>query len=466
MQNKANRNCVTFNSAQFAGWVKGRGVNLPESFCGVTQDTRNLKSGMLYVALRGDRFDGHDFIEKAFSAAAAVALVDESWNAPEEFRNWPLICVNDTRQALLDAAAAWREKCRAKIIGITGSSGKTTTKEIAAAFFSAGGVVCSTKGNFNNDIGLPLSILSMTSDCEFGVFELGTNHPGEIHLLSKVLQPDVGLVTNVGSAHIENFCSLKSIAREKGAMLKHLTGGGSAVLSMEMQYFLEVAACCDTSIITVSLLNRDADFFGEVQDVMCGRMIITARDTGAQYCLQSGLPGRYNVYNVLLAFAAACCSGVPAEAVIKKLHKIEIPGMRWQIVQKENGIRFINDAYNANPDSVKAVLDVFRELENRGRKILVLGDMLELGQFSESLHRQIGEAAAAVDPSLLCLVGPLSRRYALEGAACAGFPKEKIICFNDAGSAGVKLAELLKPDDLILLKASRGIHLEEVLNVF
>jgi len=466
MNEEKNRSGVVFNSAAFNGWVGGIPHNLPESFCGVTQDTRHLKPGMLYVALRGEHFDGHDFVEKAFESGAAAALVEKEWADCQEDADQPLMVVSDTRRALLDAASAWRACSGAKVIGITGSSGKTTTKEIAAVFFSAGGGVCSTKGNFNNDIGLPLSILSMQPDCEFGVFELGTNHPGEIPLLAQALHPDVGVVTSVGSAHIENFCSLKSIAREKGAMLKHLARGGFAVLSMEMQHFLTVAACCAAPVITVSLVNKDADYFGEIQDVMRGHVTITERDSGMRYSLQSGLPGKHNVYNLMLAFAAACRSGVPAEAIIKVLSRIEIPGMRWQMVSKANGVQFINDAYNANPDSVKAVLEVFGELECSGRKVLVLGDMLELGDFSVVLHQEVGEAAAAVEPSFVCLVGPCSSKYTLQGVVRAGFSPEKILCFNDAGSAGRKLADLLEPNDLILLKASRGMHMEEVLDAF
>jgi len=164
MTNNEHINVVNFNTLQFASWIGGVYQNLPESFSGVTQDTRNLKPGMLYVALRGEHFDGHNFVQKAFEAGAAAALVDQSmadWHGSE---NWPLIKVADTRRALLDAAGAWRARSGAKIIGITGSSGKTTTKEIAAAFFTAGGIVCSTRGNLNNEIGLPLSILSMPPD--------------------------------------------------------------------------------------------------------------------------------------------------------------------------------------------------------------------------------------------------------------------------------------------------------------
>jgi len=464
MKNESDRDCVVFNSAVFTGWVNGTGRNLPVSFCGVTQDTRNLKPGMLYVALKGHNFDGHDFVSKALESGAAAALVDQKWASRQETCAWPLLCVTDTRRALLDAASGWRKRSKAIIIGITGSSGKTTTREIAAAIFAVGGKVCCTRDNFNNDIGLPLSILAMQPDCDFGIFELGTNHPGEISLLAEVLEPDAGIITSVGSAHIENFGSIEAIAKEKGALFAHLKDGGFSVLSMEMEHFNEVAACCTPPPVTVSLLNSTADYFAEIRDEISGRLSVTERDTGICVELESRLPGKFNLYNVLLAYAAARRSGIRALAATEALDQIRIPGMRWQKITLANGAHVINDAYNANPESMRAVLNVFGNIKSSGRKVLVLGDMLELGDFAESLHRSIGMAVAAINPDFLYLVGPMSGSYISAGALCAGFSQENIFCFNDAFSAGRKLAGLLHKDDLILLKASRGIHLEEVLD--
>ena len=464
MRNESDRDCVVFNSIMFSGWINGTGQNLPVSFCGVTQDTRNLKPGMLYVALKGQNFDGHNFVRKALGAGAAAALVDQKWASRQEACDWPLLCVADTRRALLDAASGWRKRSPAKIIGITGSSGKTTTREIAAALFAAGGKVCCTRENFNNDIGLPLSILAMQPDCNFGIFELGTNHPGEISLLAEALEPDAGIITSVGSAHIENFGSVEAIAKEKGALLSHLKDGGFSVLSLEMEHFREVAACCATPPVTVSILNRNADYFAEIKDATSGNLSVTERDTGICVELESGLPGKFNIYNVLLAYAAARRSGVRALCAAEALDQIRIPGMRWQKITVANGAHVINDAYNANPESVRAVLNVFGNIKSPGRKVVVLGDMLELGDFAKSLHRSIGTAVAKSNPDFLYLVGPMSGRYISAGALCAGFSQNNIFCFNDAFSAGRKLAGLLQKDDLVLLKASRGMHLEEVLD--
>lgn len=466
----ANKNrvtkAVTFNAMEFAGWVEGTHQNLPESFCGVTQDTRDLKPDMLYVAVRGERYDGHDFIQKAFDAGASAALVDQELRAVPGAVRWPLIRVADTRRALLDAARAWRACSTAKIIGVTGSSGKTTTREITAALLSGAGRVGGTYGNRNNEIGLPLSILSMAPGCEFGLFELGTNHPGEIALLAETLLPDVAVITSVGSAHIENFGSTEAIADEKGALLNSLACDGFAVLSLEMTHFERLRHAYDGRVVTISLMDKSADFHGEVLDAMCGQVAVTEKASGARLELRSGLPGQYNIYNLLLSFAVARGLGIDAEIAEKSLGGIDIPGMRWQRLKTEGGVNFINDAYNANPESVKAVLEVFQRMASVGRKVAVLGDMLELGAHAESGHRGVGAAAGAMHPDLLCLVGPLARRFVAPEAVSSGLAREKVLCFEDAAAAGRELAGWLRADDLVLLKGSRGMRLEEVLDEF
>ncbi len=463
MPNKTNINSVTFNSAEFTRWVNGYARNMPESFCGVIQDTRRLKPGMLYVALRGENFDGHDFVEKAFDAGAAAVLVDAGWAVPESLCESAMIQVVDTRSALLDAAHAWRELSLAKIIGITGSAGKTTTKELAAALLSAGGKVCCTEGNMNNAVGLPLSVLSMADDCDFGIFELGTNHPGEISLLAEVLQPDYGVITSVGSAHIENFGSVEAIAREKGSLFSSIAPGGCVVISMEVREYPILKQMSTVPVFTVSMRNTDADFYGEILDAMQGRIRVTRGSTRNRSELQSRLPGEYNAANLLLAFAVASVAGIASHAAVEALKDLSLPGMRWQRIERDNGVTFINDAYNANPESVKAVLKLFKAMQCKGRKIVVLGDMLELGDFAAELHWDVGAAVAEMNPDLLLLVGSLASQYISGGAVCKGFSQKKVFCFDDAFAAGCALKERLEQDDMILLKASRGIALETVL---
>ena len=452
-----------FQAETFTEWVSGLAQRLPPTFCGVTQDSRNLVSGCLYVALRGERFDGHSFVQQALRGGAAAAMIEASWQAPAESAAWPLIRVRDTRQALADAACAWRKRSQALIIGLTGSSGKTTTKEMAAALFSAGGLVCATQGNLNNEIGLPLSLLTLTSDATFGVFELGTNHPGEIAQLSQVLQPRAAIIVSIGCAHIEHFGSLEAIAQEKGALLEVLPRDGFAVLSRETLCFALLKDRSNAPVVTTSLLTRDADFSGELLDPLSGTLRVFERETGLQTVMQSGLPGEHNASNLLLAFAAARRAGVPPQKAAQALLKLALPGMRWS-VSNRGGVTVVNDAYNANPQSMQAVLRTFMKLPCKGRRIAVLGDMLELGEHAEALHREVGRCVAALAPDRLIAVGAETGHYVVDEAIKVGYAVEHVTCSPDAIEAAATLKKIVAPGDCVLLKASRGMRLERILD--
>jgi len=452
-----------FDSAAFASWVSGEGQALPATFCGVVQDTRKLTPGCLYVALRGDRFDGHDFVGQALRGGAAAALVERGWQPPEGAAGWPLIRVENTQRALSDAARAWRLRSRARVIGLTGSSGKTTTKEIAAALFAAGGSVCATQGNLNNAIGLPLSLLAMPQDTDFGIFETGTNHPGEIARLADVLRPHAALVSSIGNAHIEYFGSQEGIAREKGALLAALPRDGFAVLCRETACFDVLASLSGAPVVTTSLASSDADFTGEILDALCGAVRVTERATGEQTVLRSGLPGEHNLSNLMLAFAAARAAGIAAPAASRALLHLSLPGMRWEVVAC-GGLTVVNDAYNANPDSMKAVLRTFARLTCAGRRIAVLGDMLELGAHAEALDRDVGRCVAELSPDALFAVGPDVVHYLADEAVKAGYPASRVFCYADVSEAAAAVKAFAKPGDCVLLKASRGMRLERVLD--
>lgn len=452
-----------FETRTFAGWVSGTSQALPPTLCGVIQDSRKLTPGCLYVALRGERFDGHDFVAQALRAGAAAALVEASWPAPAESAAWPLIRVRDTRRALADAARAWREQSRALIVGITGSSGKTTTKEMAAALFGGGGAVCATQGNLNNEIGLPLSVLTLPPAAAFGIFELGTNHPGEIARLADVLRPRAAIIASVGCAHIEHFGSLEAIAREKGALLQALPRDGFAVLSRETACFELLCELSSAPVVTTSLVTREADFSGELLDPLSGTLRVVERETGIQTVLRSGLPGEHNASNLLVAFAAARRAGVPPQEAGQSLLNLVLPGMRWA-VSNRGGVTVVNDAYNANPQSMKAVLRTFMKLPCEGRRLVVLGDMLELGGLSEPLHREIGRCVAELAPDRLMAVGLSTQQYVVDEALKAGYPLAHVTCFADAAAAADALRKAAGPGDCVLLKASRGMRLERILD--
>ncbi len=445
-----------FDAAAFAGWVSGASQALPETLHGVTQDSRSVTPGCLYVALRGERFDGHDFVAQALRAGAAAALVEEAWQAPQAA--WPLIRVRDTRQALCEAARAWRLQSRALIVGLTGSSGKTTTKEMSAALFSAGGRVCATQGNLNNEIGLPLSLLTLAPDTAYGIFELGSSHPGEIARLADMLRPRAAIISSIGPAHIEAFGSVEAIAREKGALLRALPADGFAVLCRETECFGQLAEASAAPVVTTSLVTEDADFSGRFLDPMSGMVCVLERETGVQTVLRSGLPGEHNASDLLLAFAAARTAGVPPQEAAQALL-----GMRWEVSVRA-GVMFVNDAYNANPQSMAAVLRTFMKLPCEGRRVVVLGDMLELGGHAEALHREVGRCVAELSPDVLVAVGENGVRYLADEAVKAGLAAPRVTCFADAAEASAASEGLFRPGDCVLLKASRGMRLERILN--
>ncbi len=454
-----------FESAAFARWVHGEGHALPPHFVGITQDSRKVSPGCLYVAIRGERFDGHAFVAQALQQGAAAALVAQDWCAPAEATSWPLLRVQETRRALLDAARAWRLAQRALIIGITGSSGKTTTKEMAVALFSAGGKVSATQGNQNNDLGLPLSLLTLAPDAAFGVFELGTNHPGEIAPLAEVLQPQIGIISSIGSAHIEHFGSQEAIIEEKGALLQVLPRNGCAILCREVTGFERLCALSNAPVVTTSLRCKQSDYYGEVLDVVQGTLLITEAAGGLQSQLSSGLPGVHNASNLLLAFAAIRQAGIAAQDAAAALQGLRMPRMRWEVVRR-GGVCFVNDAYNANPQSMIAVLRTFMTLPCHGRRQVVLGDMLELGKQSESLHREVGRCVAELNPERLLTVGEAASQFLAHEAVRAGYSPSRVLCVPDVLSAATQLHLTVQPGDSILLKASRGVGLERILENF
>jgi len=302
----------------------------------------------------------------------------------------------------------------------------------------------------------------MRADDAFGVFELGTNHPGEIAALAETARPDAAIITNVGCAHIGHFGSLEAIAREKGALLAALPPQGFAVLSLDCACFATVAGMSPARLVTASLSRADADFYGGLADPFEGVLRAVEKATGEETLLRSGLPGEHNAEDLLLAFAAARTAGITAKAAARALDKLVLPGMRWS-VSRHGGVTVVNDAYNANPQSMKAVIRTFMRQPGNGRKILVLGDMLELGPQSENLHREVGRFAAGCAPDLLVAVGDAAGRFLADDAVKAGLHSSKLICYAGASQAA-EVREIFAAGDMVLLKASRGVGLERILD--
>ncbi len=442
-------------TSDFIRWVGGEGHGaLPEFFSGVSIDSREVPSGCLYAALAGTNTDGHRFVEAALKAGAAAALVRDDWREDDEaVRKLPLIRVKDPRLALTAGARAYRHTLNAVVVGVTGSAGKTTTKELVAAFLRAGGKTSATKGNFNNDLGLPLTILSAPQDVKFCVWEMGTNHPGEIPALVELARPHVGIISSIGTAHIEFFKTQDGIAKEKGALFAHLCDGavkGFAVLSQENDRYEKLRSMSVKDTVEVSFKNENAEFFGKVIDAVGGVMEVVERN-GVRTVLNTHLSGVHNLSNALLAFAAARKLGIDGAACASALDGFVLPGHRWQIVERD-GVTYVNDSYNANPTSMIAALETFVQRPLKGRRIAVLGDMFELGEKSAELHSLVGKRVRELAVDCLITVGNSANEYICGDVKC-----------KDAEDAKKVLMNYVRPGDEVLIKASHSMGLDRIL---
>lgn len=436
---------------------------LPAAFPGVYTDTREAPEGRLFVAIRGPKFDGHRFAADAVAAGAGGVLAAADAQLPAGL---PALRVPDTAAALRALAAGYRAKVDPFVLGVTGSAGKTTTKEIAAHLLGALGPAAKTRGNWNNDLGLPKSILAMPPDTRFAVLEAGTNHPGEIAPLAALMRPDAAIVTNVGPVHVGNFGSEAAIAREKGELPRAVPADGFVVLDAALPHFAELAAGVSATVVATSsdaTAAPDADYVARNVDLADGSFDLVDRVDGSVRRLATGLPGRHQVADALLAVAAARRLGVGWDEIAARLRTVPRVALRWEESDR-GGVHYVNDAYNANPAAMESALEAFARVKPGARHVAVLGDMGELGAAAEALHRRVGRAAAAGGVDVLVAVGPLSRALADE-AVRAGFPASDVHLAPDAPAARDLLARLVVPGDAVLLKASRSMALERALPV-
>ena len=446
--------------ADAARWTGGTWTRLPDApLAGVSTDSRSVTPGSLFVALRGERFDGHAFVEKAFAAGAAAAMVAAGFAECGR----PLLRVADPNRALSDLARGWRLACAATIVGVTGSAGKTTVKEMTATLLATLGETAKTPGNFNNDVGLPLSLLAMPETARFGVFEAGISHPGEMIPLADIMRPRVAVVSCIAPVHLAAFpAGLAAIADEKAGLLRALPPDGLAVLPLDDAQFPLLRAAAPCRVVTASLSNPEADFFAE--DVDAARGAFTARQRGdaAATRIETGMPGEHNVRNALLAIGVARSLGAEWPAIAAAFAAVRRPPMRWQ-VSDLGGATLVNDAYNANPLSMAKALETFAAIPVAGRRYAVLGDMLELGEADEAeLHRGVGRAAAGAGLDELWLVGERAGRWIREGALAAGMAAAHVTACGSTDEAAERTHVFLRPGDALLLKASRGLRLEGV----
>ncbi len=439
-------------------------------FTAVGIDSRTVARGALFVALRGERFDGHEFLGQAIKKGAAGLVVRQDTPAARRFatgkgtRSISVIAVADTLRALQDLAAFYRRGMEIPVVGVTGTNGKTTTKEMLHAILAVGRRAYRSPGNLNNHIGVPLSLLGMPEGSEAAVLEFGMSAAGEIRRLVEIAQPTVAVITNVSEAHLTTLRSLDAVARAKGEILEFLPEAGWAVLNRDDRRVWALRKKVRAQVLSFGLSPGCEVTAGDIAFGENGASTFRLLSAGpsAQVCLRR--PGRHEVLNALAAAAAAQALGVSPDDMVAGLAACEIPGMRWEMQMLPNGAHLINDAYNANPASVKAAIRTVTELGADRRNIAVLGDMLELGDCSEGLHREVGRAAAAGSFGLLITVGKHAR-WTATAAVAAGMDQAAVIPCDTWQEAAAELTERARAGDRILLKASRGMGLERIADV-
>ena len=419
---------------------------------GVSTDTRHIQRGDLFIALQGPNFDGHKFVQQAKDSGALAAIVAEPLDM-----ELPQIVVEDTKLALGALAAAVKAKVAPLTVGITGSSGKTTVKEMVAAILSRRGKVLATKGNFNNDIGVPLTLLRLEHDHDFAVVEMGANHLGEIAYTSNLVKPDVATIVNAAAAHLEGFGSLLGVARAKSEIFKGLPGHGLAVLNADSQFYDFWKSKLRLTKVQSFSLQTSSDFYAE--DTILGL------DGCAQFDLVSpqgrvsislSLPGLHNVSNALVAAALAIGVGASLNDVAEGLRFMPHVAGRLQVKQLTNQVKILDDTYNANVASVNAAIDLLSSFA--GRRILILGDMAELGEKSRYYHEQVGEYAKQKGIDQLYTLGVLSQN-ASQVFAAKGKHFSQLEALNE-----FMLSQLRgeQRDITILVKGSRSAKMERV----
>src|SRR5438034_2036456 len=425
----------------------------------LSTDSRTLKPGELFVALSGDNFDGHNFVESAVKTGAAGAIIESNWKGkvPEAFA---LIRTKDTLQAYQELAANYRKLLTLKVVAITGSNGKTSTKDFTASVLGRRFRVTKTEGNFNNHVGLPRTILEATSEDEVAVWEIGMNHPGEIAALSKIAAPDAAIITNIGVAHIEFMGSRETIAAEKEALAEAIEPQGTVILNADDPFSEGIAAHTRAKVVFAGTTTGAVRAIELRQSADGSEFTIVE---GAHRCrAQLPVAGSHMVQNALLAVAAGRAFGLSIEECAAGLATAPLTKARLQI-KEIGGVQFLDDSYNANPDSMKAALRTLVELDTEGKHIAVLGEVRELGTESERAHREVGETAAAPRVDQLITIGKAAELIA-EGARTAGL--DKVSSAQSTSEAAKLLGEIAEPGDLVLIKGSRAARTEEVIEQF
>ena len=424
----------------------------------VTTDSRKVTDGALFVALKGENFNGDDFAAEALHKGAAAVLVSKS---AQNISGGVVLKVDDTLTAYRQIAGAWRNRFDIPVVAVTGSNGKTTTKDLTAAALSGLGHVQKTSGNFNNEVGVPMTLLELNDKHNAAVVEIGMRGRGQIETLAKVVRPTIGIVTNVSEAHIELLGSIENIARAKGELVEAIPNGGTIILNADNPHTagMKNLAGAGVNVVTYGL-EAPADI--SAKNILIGNVSteFTLSYRGADFDFEIPMLGRHNVSNSLAAIAAGLTLGLNVEEIQRGVSSLTTTKMRFEVIRRD-GLTIVNDAYNASPASMRVAIKTTSEVYS-GRLIAVLGDMMELGDISEAVHREIGAELVESRFDTLITLGELGKFIAV-GARDAGL--KNVYTFDTHEDAAKKILELVRDGDTILFKASHVMHMEKIIEL-
>ena len=431
---------------------------------GYSIDSRTVKAGDLFFAVKGPRFDGHDFLQQAVDKKASGIVIDAQFQTSIETKSdFGIIRLASPVEALRTLAKNVRRRWGKPIIGVTGSAGKTTTKEMIAAVLAKKFKVLRTIGNFNNEIGLPLTLLRLEHHQDMGVLEMGMSAKGEIRNLAAIAEPNEGLITNVNAVHLEFFKSVDEIAEAKAELLGGLVAPRIAYLNNDDPRVSAMARNFDGKIVTFGVKNAAAFKVQKYQDLGIEGSSFTVQHESREVKFVLPLPGSHNVTNALAAITVGVSHDVPWEEIRAAVAEFKPEKMRGQIVRFREGFVAVDDSYNSNPKALTEMIRFIGNVQGYTRKIIVAGEMLELGPESAALHQGCGKEAAKAGASLIVGVQGMAKEI-LEGARDAGIPADRLKFVPDALQAGEFLARTVKSGDIVLIKGSRGVKLEQALN--
>lgn len=431
----------------------------------ISTDSRSIKEGETFLALGGENFDGHNFIKEALAKGAEGLIISDNFKlahlrVPAKIT----IKVEDTLKALGDLASYYRDKFRAQIIAITGSNGKTTLKEMVAKILGQNYRVLASPKSFNNAIGVPLTLLKLERNHQILVMEMGTNHPGEIRRLVRMARPDIGVITNIGDTHLEHFGDRWGVARAEFELFEEMHQG-TAILNQDDPYLVSLRKKLNLKTITFGVKERADVMAQDIQNLGLEgvRFNLKVKMEQGEETMEVRLPilGEHNVYNALACGAIIKALNLEMDLLPEGLSDFRPPPGRSQIIEI-NGIKIIDDTYNANPNSVFCAIKTLAELPSVGKKICILGDMLELGQAAKFFHMELGERLAKMEIDLVFTVGEFTRLCA-EQAIKGGFSEDKVFVSSDHQEALKKLGPILEEGDLLLIKGSRRMHMEQII---